>query len=162
MAEIHMLVAMAANRVIGKNNAMPWHLPADLKHFKRMTTGHTIIMGRKTFESIGKPLPKRTSVIITSQPHYSSQGCIIAHSLQEALHVAANEEKVFIIGGASVYLQALPYAKALHLTLIHREIEGDTHFPPIDETQWEETGREDHQPDAKNPMPYSFITYRKK
>ncbi len=159
---INIIVAASKNNIIGKDNDLIWHLSADLKRFKRLTTGHTIIMGRKTFESIGRPLPNRTSVIITTQTDYKAEGCIVVHSLEEALQFAQKEEEVFIIGGGSIYKQAMPLADKIFFTLIHDTFEGDTFFPAIDQQQWTVVQQEDHQPDEKNKYVYSFIDYEKK
>ncbi|RDC63564.1 dihydrofolate reductase [Adhaeribacter pallidiroseus] len=154
--------AMSENRVIGKDNQLPWHLPADLKFFKNLTTGHPIIMGRKTFESIGKPLPHRTSIIITRQAGYSPPNCIVLHdvpgAIQEALTINPN---VFIIGGAEVLQQALPFIDTMYLTLIHAHFEGDTFYPEIDPAQWQEVSRQNFEADEKNLYPYSFIKLQK-
>lgn len=154
---ISIIVAAAENNVIGKDNDMPWRLSADLKRFKKLTMGHHIIMGRKTFESIGKPLPGRTSVIITRNKDYKQDGCIVVHSLQEALQTISDEE-VFIIGGGEIYNIAFPMANKLYLTRVHVSLEGDTCIPEVDET-WKEVEREDFQKDEKNQYDYSFIDY---
>ncbi|WP_282126151.1 dihydrofolate reductase [Marinifilum flexuosum] len=156
------IVAASRNNVIGKDNQLIWRLSADLKRFKALTTGHTIIMGRKTFDSIGKPLPNRTSVIITRQENYKQEGCIVVHSLEEALDVVKDQDKVFIIGGGTIYEQAMEKADELYLTLVHKEFEGDTFFPEIKSAQWESITREDCMPDEKNEYPYSFIDYKRK
>ncbi len=158
---INIIVAAAKNNVIGKDNDLIWHLSADLKRFKQLTTGHTIIMGRKTFESIGRPLPNRTSVIITRQKDYKADDCIVVNSLQEALKAAEKENEVFIIGGGSIYEQAISIAHKIYFTLVHNTFEGDTFFPVINTKQWKEIKREEHQPDEKNPYAYSFIDYVK-
>ncbi|WP_421918013.1 dihydrofolate reductase [Marinifilum sp.] len=159
---IAIIVAASRNNVIGKNNQLIWRLSADLKRFKALTTGHTIIMGRKTFDSIGKPLPNRTSVIITRQKDYQQEGCIVVHSLEEALETVKDQEKVFIIGGGTIYEQSIDKADELYLTLVHREFFGDTFFPKIKLTEWESVAREDCLPDEKNEYPYSFIDYKRK
>ncbi len=156
------IVAVAQNQTIGKNNGLIWHLSADLKRFKALTTGHAIIMGRKTFESIGKPLPNRTSIIITRQKDYKQDSCIVVHSIQEALEAVKNQEKVFIIGGGTIYKEAIPQADELFLTLVHHDFEGDTFFPEIKKSEWEQVRREDHLADEKNEYAYSFIDYKRK
>ena len=152
------IFAMSQNRVIGKDNQLPWHLPADLKYFKSLTVGHPIIMGRKTFESIGRPLPQRTSIVITRQLDYAPPGCIVVHTLAEALAAGQQiHETVFIIGGAEILLLALPYLDAMYLTLIHETFEGDTFYPEINPAEWHESTRQDFEPDDKNRYAYSFI-----
>ena len=149
--------AMSENRVIGQDNQLPWHMPADLKFFKNLTTGHPIIMGRKTFESIGKPLPHRTSIIITRQAGYTMPGCIVVHDVPTAIQEAQKiNPDVFVIGGADILQQALPYIDTMFLTLIHENFVGDTFYPEIDTAQWHEVSRQDFEADEKNKYPYSF------
>lgn len=156
---IALVVAMAENNVIGKENKLIWHLPADLKFFKNLTTGHPIIMGRKTYESIGKPLPNRTNIIITRQPDFKAESCLVAHSLSEALMMAQQlDSDIFVIGGAEIYNQAMFLADTIYLTEVHHKFEGDTFFPEIDPLLWVETAREEHQADEKNPYDYAFVT----
>jgi len=155
---ISIVVAMDRNRTIGVHNRLPWHLPADLKHFKAVTMGKPIIMGRRTFESIGKPLPGRKNIVITRDRTYSTEGVEICYSLQEALAATGKVEEIMIIGGASIFGEALPLASRLYLTTIEDQFSGDTFFPEIDEAQWLEVSRENHQPDDKNSYGYSFIT----
>ena len=158
---IALVVAMAENRVIIKENKLIWHLPADLKHFKNLTTGHPIIMGRKTFESIGKPLPNRTNIIITRQTDFEAEGCLVAHSLSEALMMAQQmDSDIFVIGGAEIYKQAMFLADTIYLTEVHYKFEGDTFFPEIDSVLWEETSREEHKADEKNPYDFAFVTLK--
>ncbi|MHA6247298.1 dihydrofolate reductase [Pontibacter sp. CAU 1760] len=160
---IAIVVAAAENNVIGKDNNLIWHLPADLRHFKQMTMGHPIVMGRKTYESIGKPLPGRTTVIITSQEDYKAEGCIITYSVQEALDEAKKlDEAVYIIGGAEIYKQALPLTDTVYLTRIHQAFEGDVSFPALDTADWVTVSAEHHQPDEKNPYSYSFLELQRK
>ncbi|MFD3000528.1 dihydrofolate reductase [Pontibacter toksunensis] len=160
---IAIVVAAAENNVIGKDNGLIWHLPADLRHFKQITMGHPMLMGRKTFESIGKPLPGRTSIIITTQKDYLAEGCIVTHSVQEAIEQAnALDEEVCIIGGAEVYSQALPLTDTIYLTRIHHTFEGDVFFPELKEEEWETVEQEHHEPDEKNKYSYSFITLKRK
>ncbi|KAA5543456.1 dihydrofolate reductase [Adhaeribacter rhizoryzae] len=152
------IFAMSENRVIGKENKLPWHLPADLKFFKATTLHHPILMGRKTYESIGKPLPLRTSVIITRQPDYQVPGTLVVNSLTEAINKAQEINKdIFIIGGAEILKEALPLIDTMYLTLIHATFEGDVYYPAYNEQDWQEVWREDHQPDEKNIYPFSFI-----
>lgn len=159
---VSIIVAASRNNVIGKDNDLVWHLSSDLKRFKKLTTGHHIIMGRKTFESIGKPLPNRTSIIITRQPDYKVDGCIVVNSLEEALNRVENDEEVFIIGGGSIYSEAVEKADKLYLTRVHADVDGDTYFPKLVYKEWETLSREDHLPDEKNPYPYSFIDMKRK
>ena len=150
---------MAENRVIGINNTLPWRLPADLKHFRNTTTGHAILMGRKTYESFGKPLPNRTHVIITSEKNYPAPpGGIVVNSVQAALKAVEDNDEIFIVGGASLYSQTLPYAHRLYLTLIHATVKGDAYFPEFDLGQWRERARENHEADLNNSFAYSFVT----
>jgi dihydrofolate reductase len=160
---VSIIVATASNNVIGKDNQLIWHLPADLKHFKQLTMGHPILMGRKTYESIGKPLPGRTTVIITRQQDFKADGCIITHSVQEAIEKAKEiDEQVYIIGGAEVYKEALPLTDCIELTNIHHSFDGDTYFPEITESDWEVISKEEHKPDEKNKFSYTFLTLRRK
>jgi len=151
------VVAISENHVIGKDNQLLWHMPADLKHFKDITTGHTVIMGRKTYESVGKPLPRRRNIIITRQA-ITIEGCEVVNSIETALSLCKDEAEVFIVGGAEIYKQAMSLTDRIYLTIIHKEFEGDSFFPEINASEWKEVFREDHQPDEKNPLPYSFIT----
>ncbi len=160
--KISLIVAFDENRLIGNNNALPWHLPADLKHFKQITMGHHMIMGRKTFDSIGKPLPGRTSIIITRKKDFKIEGCIVVNTLNEALKKCEDQDEVFIIGGAQIFECTLPIATDLFITQIHHSFGGDTFFPEIPDSYWEEVSREMNEPDGKNEWPYSFIHYRKK
>ncbi|MEA5140064.1 dihydrofolate reductase [Arcicella rigui] len=161
--KLSIIVAVAENGVIGHNNQLIWHLPEDLKMFKRLTSGHPIIMGRKTFESIGKPLPNRTSIIITKNPEFQIEGCITVHSLEEAIETAneIEENEAFIIGGAEIYRLALPFADTIYLTEVHHTFEGDTFFPAIDKELWEEVNRTDHDIDEKHLYKYSFVELEK-
>lgn len=159
---ISLIVAVAENNVIGKNNQLAWYLPADLKIFKTLTTGHHIVMGRKTYESIGKALPNRTTVIITRQDNYKAEGCIVVKSLQEALEVSKKDNEVFVIGGAEIFKDAIPIADKIYLTRIHHLFEGDTFFPELDENVWEEKERTDFQADEKNLYAYSFCVLERK
>ena len=138
---VSIIVAIAENGVIGDKNALLWSIKEDMRHFRTITTGHPVIMGRKTFESIGRPLPKRTNVVIT-RGDITFEGCEVAHSLEEALAMFPAEEEIFIIGGAQIYAQALPLADKLYLTIVHRNYEGDTSFPDIDMSEWSEISRE--------------------
>jgi dihydrofolate reductase len=159
---ISIIVAFDQNRLIGKNNGLPWHLPADLKHFKNITMGHHMIMGRKTFESIGKPLPGRVTIIVTRQHNYKVEGCISVNTFQHAIDYCQNQEEVFIIGGAQIFECALPLATKLYITKIHHSFEGDTHFPEIDSRIWKINDEEFHSADEKNVWDYTFLNYSKK
>ena len=159
---ISLIVAMAQHRVIGRNNTLPWHLPADLKHFKTLTMGHHIVMGRKTFESIGKPLSGRTSVVITRNADYTAEGVTIAHALGEAIALCCDDPEIFIIGGAELYRQAIHLANRIYLTEIELDITGDAHFAELDKAAWRESSRVSHMPDEKNLHHYHFVTYDKK
>lgn len=160
---VSIIVATADNNVIGKDNQLIWHLPADLKHFKQLTMGHPILMGRKTYESIGKPLPGRTSIIITRQEDFRAEGCIVTHSVEEAIAKAKElDEQVYIIGGAEIYKQALPLTDCIELTKIQHHFEGDTYFPEIKNSEWEIVSEENHTPDEKNKYNYTFLTLKRK
>lgn len=158
---VSIIVAVGNNNVIGKDNKLIWHLPADLKYFKSLTMGHHIIMGRKTFESIGKALPGRTSIIVSRQPTYKIPGCIVVHSLEEAVNVANNDPEIFIIGGAEIFKESLHLVNRIYLTRIYEDFEGDTFFD-IDLSNWKLIFKEDHISDEKNPYNHSFCTYEKK
>jgi dihydrofolate reductase len=151
------VVAMATNGVIGRDGRLPWHLPADLKHFKALTWGHFLLIGRKTFESIGRPLPGRTSVVITRQAEYLvPEGVVVARSLEEALRHCQGQEEVFVIGGAEIYREALAVLDRLYVTLVHANAEGDTRFPPVDWTNWRLVQDERHEADQDSELAYSF------
>ena len=160
---IKILVACDEKSVIGKNNTLIWHLPADLKRFKELTTGNVIIMGRKTFDSIGRPLPNRTTIVITRQKDYQQDGVIIVHSLEEAVLKAKSLHRgdIYIVGGAEIYRLALDIADEIELTLLHDIFEGDAFFPEIDKTVWEVISKERGITDEKNPFQYSFIKFRR-
>ena len=153
---------MDDNRLIGRDNALPWHLPADLAFFKRTTLGKPIIMGRKTYESIGRPLPDRRNIIITRDPGYRAEGCECCASVAAALELVGEVEEAMLIGGASLYQQTLDMATQLYITRIHHRFEGDAWFPELDPGQWQEVWREDHEADASNPYAYSFLKYSRK
>lgn len=159
---LSLIVAMAQNRTIGLNNALPWHCPEDLKHFRMLTMGHHLIMGRKTFDSIGRPLPGRTTVVVTRNPELKIAGCLIAHSLEEAIALCAGDSEPFVVGGAELYAQALPLVDTLYVTEIQQEVEGDAYFPPLDHTIWHEITREKHRQTTPQPLEYHFVTYRRK
>jgi len=156
------VVAIAENYAIGKNNELLWYLPADLKHFKAVTSGHTVIMGRKTYESIGKPLPNRRNVVVTRKKDLLIPGVEITNGIDEALLLCSNETEVFIIGGAEIYKSALERTDRIYLTTVHHSYEADAYFPEIDRDQWRETEIEKHLPDEKNKLAYTFSTLLRK
>ena len=158
---ISLIAALAKNRVIGSKNKIPWYLPADLRHFKQLTMGHTVIMGRKTFESLGKPLPGRTNIVITHDKNFPAPGSIVVNSFEEALEKSQGE-KVFVMGGEQIYKLAMPYAKKLYLTFLDTELEGDVFFPEFKENDWRLISAEVHERDPKNQYNYSFRVYEKK
>jgi dihydrofolate reductase len=163
--KLSIIAAMSTNRVIGRNNALPWRLKTDLARFKQLTMGHWLLMGRKTFESIGRPLPGRKTVVLTSRPDYAPPGVLVAHSLDEALDLAGRQdpaEEMFVAGGEQVYRQTIDRARRLYLTLVHHDFEGDAHFPEFEESRWALMSREDHPADADNPYAFSFLTYHRK
>jgi len=163
MAIISLIAAVAENNVIGKDNTIPWYLPADFKYFKETTTGHHIIMGRKTFESIGKPLPNRTSIIITNQKDYKQEGCLTAHSLEEAFAlVDEKESEMFIIGGRQIYEQALPYADKLYITKVHESFEGGVVFPYVDKNTWILKSSSFREADEKNKHSLTYQIFENK
>lgn len=156
--QISLIVAMAKNRVIGTDNQLPWHLPADLRHFKSLTLGKPIVMGRKTYESIGKPLPGRTNIILTQQPNYHAEGCLVVHSIDAVLSAANDTVELMIIGGSTIYAEFLPLAQKIYLTEIDAEIVGDAYFPELTSTEWQKIAHENYQADEKNAYNYSFVT----
>lgn len=158
---IALVVAVSENGVIGSKNGLPWHLPADLKKFKRLTTGHAIIMGRKTWESIGRPLPDRRMLVVTRDPGKLAGQPVEAFASLEAALAAAGEDEVFVIGGGEIFREALPRAGRVYLTRVHADIPGDITFPSLPEAEWREVAREDHEPDGKNPHAYSFLVYER-
>lgn len=155
------IAAMSENRVIGRDNDLAWHLPDDLKRFKELTKGHHVIMGRKTFESVGKPLPGRTNIIVTNQKEYKAPGCIIVHTLKEAIQKAENDKQPYIIGGGKIYDQALPLCDTLEITHIHAQVEGDTYFPEVDTSKWQIVAKESHPADDKHEFAFDFLTYQR-
>ncbi|MCB0685549.1 MAG: dihydrofolate reductase [Saprospiraceae bacterium] len=158
------IAAMSKNRVIGKENDLPWHLPADMKYFMRTTKGHHVIMGRKTFESLGVPLKNRTNIIITRDVFYTASGILVCHALEEALDIADahSEEEVFVIGGAEIYKLSLPYLDRIYLTEIDLMVpDGDAFFPEFKSSEWQLTNEEPHEPDERNHYPYTFKIFEK-
>jgi dihydrofolate reductase len=154
---IYLLAAVAANGIIGANGQLPWHLPEDLKHFKRLTMGHPIIMGRKTWESLKGPLPGRDNIVVTSRPGYEAPGAAVANSLEAALALCLDESVVFVIGGARLFAESLSLAAGLVMTEIDRDFEGDTWFPDYDRSRWRESQRERHV--AADGMKFDFVLY---
>jgi dihydrofolate reductase len=157
MRRLSIIVAMARNRVIGVDNRLPWHIPGELKYFKQLTMGHHIIMGRKTYESIGRPLPGRVTVIVTRDTRYSQEGCLVAHSLEEAIRLAEGDEEVFFVGGDSLYRQALPLVDRLYITEIQADFEGDAHFPEFDCGIWSEASRSPQVTD--DGLGFDYVVY---
>ncbi len=159
---LSIIVAMDDNQLIGKDNTLPWHLPADLGYFKKTTTGKTVLMGRKTYESIGKPLPNRRNVIVSRNSEFKAEGCEIVDSIDAALNLAKNDNEVMVMGGASFYEQMLPSADRLYITRIDGKYDGDAHFPKFDIEEFIEVSRESHSPDDKNPHTYHFTILDRK
>jgi dihydrofolate reductase len=161
-AAVELVVAVAENDVIGRGNRLPWHLPADLKHFKTLTMGHHILMGRKTYESIGRALPGRTNWVLSRSPDFAPADCNVVRTLSEAQSAAGNST-LMVIGGAEVYRLSLPSARRIHLTLVHTEVkDGDTFFTEWRKPEWLELSRERHEADEKNAFAYSFVTLERK
>lgn len=156
-----MVAAAAENNALGKNNDLLWHLPDDFKRFKQITSGHYIIMGRKTFESFPKPLPNRTHVIITRQKNYNPEGCIIVDSIEKAIEVCPKDQDIFIIGGGEIYNLAMNFADSIELTRVHENFEADTFFPEIDLKQWKLTSEEYHPKDEKHKFDFTYQTFIK-
>ena len=159
---LSIIVAMDNNHLIGKDNGLPWHLPADLAFFKKVTTGHSIVMGRKTYDSIGRPLPNRRNIVITRNVDVSIEGCEVFNSIDDALDSAKEEKEVLVIGGANLCQQVLARVGRLYITHIEGVFEGDTYFPNYDSNDWREISRESHLPDEKNPHHYHFIILERK
>ena len=155
---ISFVVAMTPDHVIGRDNQLPWHIPADLAHFKRLTIGKPVVMGRRTFESIGRPLPQRHNIVVTRDRGYVAEGCTIAHSIEGALIAAGNVPEIAVIGGAQIFEELLPRADILHITYVHAEIDGDTFFPPLSPDDWHEHERRELDVGPKNAYPLSFVT----
>ena len=164
MSKISIIAAVADNFAIGKSNNLPWHLPADLKHFRQLTTGHAVVMGKRTFESLPKgPLPNRKNIVLTSiMSEGVNEGYFEADSLEDAIFLCEHETQVFIIGGATVYKQCLDKVDYMYITWIHSKFSADTFFPEIDLGQWEEVKREDYEADDVNQYSYSFVEYKRK
>jgi len=158
---ISIIVAASTNNVIGANGDLPWRLSADLKHFKAITMGKPIVMGRKTWDSIGRPLPGRQNIVITRQADFVAEGCNVVASTEEAIAATAGADEIMVIGGSQVYSLFLPAAGRLYLTRVHAEIEGDAFFPEIDESVWRLVGDDSHSSDDRNAFDYSFRTYER-
>lgn len=164
---ISMIAALAKNRVIGKDNDLPWRLPDDMKYFMQTTKGHHVVMGRKNFQSLPpkfSPLPHRTNIVVTRQLNFQAPGCVVVNSIDDAIDKAAgaNETELFVIGGAQIYEQALAKADRLYLTEIDAEVEGDTHFPKIDPSKWKEVMRKHHDVDDRHAFAFDFVVYERK
>ncbi len=161
---IHLIVAVAKNGVIGCDGELPWRLPADLAYFKRMTSGHCVIMGRKTYQSIGRPLPKRTNIVVSRDPDFEATGCQVVTGVASALRLAESleEQDVFVIGGAAIYALALPHADSVHLTRVEAEVKGDVYFPELDEGEWEVVSREPREADEKNEYAMVFTSSKRR
>ena len=159
---LNIIVAVSSNNVIGKDNQLIWHLPDDLKFFKRTTMGCPIIMGRKTFESDGRPLPGRENIIVTRNRDFHFEGCTVVNSLNEAIETTNGNDQVFIAGGGEIYTEALSLVDTIYLTRVHHEFEGDTYFPVLNENEWAEVFREDHQKDEKHAFDFSILTFKRK
>ncbi|MVM28921.1 dihydrofolate reductase [Spirosoma sp. HMF4905] len=163
--KISLISAVAENGVIGLNNDMPWHLPDDFAFFKRKTSHHPIIMGRKSLEALGKPLPNRTNIVITRNPDFTADGVTVVHTLTDAVAKAKESERrteeIFVIGGAEIYTMALPIATTLYLTEIHQAYEGDTYFPAFDKNEWQEVSRRPHPADERHAVAFDFVEYER-
>ena len=159
---VSIIAAMDRNRLIGNNNQLPWHLPADLAHFKQVTMGKPIIMGRKTYESIGRPLPGRTNIVLTRSANFRAEGVLTAHTLEQALDYVSVEDEAMIIGGSTIYELALPRADRLYLTYVESTCEGDAWFPEFDIERWRVVASEQHRADEKNSSDYRFVCYERK
>jgi dihydrofolate reductase len=159
MTQLSIIVAVANGNVIGINNTLPWHLPEDLKRFKALTMGHHILMGRKTYESLGRLLPGRTTVIVTRNRDYRVEGAVVVHSIAQALAVCSGDDEAFLIGGAELYEQGFAFADKLYITEVHADFTGDAYLPKFDLNQWKELARQAHQ--AENGLNFSYVTYQR-
>jgi len=158
---ISIIAAVSTNGVIGRDGDLPWRMPTDLKRFKRLTMGHHLVVGRKTWDEVGRPLPGRIMVVVTRDLSFEADDVIVAHSLRQAIEAAGDDDEIFVAGGGEIYRQALPVADRMYLTRVHAYIEGDTTFPEFDESDWILVEREDHLADESNPYPFSFLVYQK-
>ena len=159
---VSLVVAAAKNNVIGRDGELPWHLPDDLRHFKRLTTGKPIIMGRRTFESIGRPLPDRHNIVMTRDPDYAAAGCDVVTSVSDALKLAGDDSEVMVIGGGQVYLDFLHRADRIYMTRVQAEIDGDTYFPEIDPNEWQLVSSEHHDADEKNAYAFEMMVFERR
>jgi dihydrofolate reductase len=159
---ISFVVAMTPARVMGRGNRLPWHIPADLAHFRRLTIGKPVVMGRRTFESIGRPLPERHNIVVTRERGYAAEGCTVVHDVETALAAAGLVPEIAVIGGAAIFRQLLPRADLLHVTFVHADIDGDTHFPPLDPDHWVELDRTEKSVGPGTAYPLSFVTFRRR
>ncbi len=158
---ISIIAALSENRVIGHQNRLPWHLPADLRHFKGLTVGKPIVMGRRTWESLPGLLHDRLHIVVTADRAYRAEGCLLVHTVDQALEAAAGMPEVMIVGGATLYAQILPRAQRMYLTLVHANLAGDAFFPDFDNREWRELERESHAEDERNLYPYTFLTLQR-
>ncbi len=158
---IVIVVAMSENRAIGKDNQLLWQMPADLQHFKKITMGKPILMGRKTYQSIGRPLPGRTNVIVTRDENFKADGCVVVHSIEAALMAVEDQEEICVIGGAELFQQMLPLVEKIYLTIVHHEFAADTFFPEINVAEWKEIEKVTHEADEKNKYAYDFLVLQK-
>jgi dihydrofolate reductase len=168
LMKLSVIVAVAENGVVGRNNALPWHIPADLQYFKKTTLGKPIVMGRKTYESIGKPLPGRTNIVVSGNPDYCAEGVKVVSSVEQALVLAEDIalidgcDELMVIGGAAVYELAIPRADRLYVTEIHAQVQGDAVLAPVDWAQWQEISRQRYSAEVPNHFDYSFVVYERK
>ncbi|HNX12753.1 MAG TPA: dihydrofolate reductase [Paludibacteraceae bacterium] len=163
MSKVSIIAAVADNLAIGKDNKLPWHLPADLKHFKELTTGHAVVMGKRTFESLPNgPLPNRKNIVLTSIPEGNFDKYYEATSIKDAIELCENEDQVFIIGGSSIFAQSIKTVDTMYITWVHGKFEADTFFPKFNLREWNEVSREDHETDERNPYSYTFCKYERK
>lgn len=156
--EISLIAAVSRNHVIGKSNSLLWNLPADMKRFRELTLNKPVVMGRKTFESIGKPLPKRQNIILTKDRNFKAEGCTVVHSVKEAIEAAEKEKEIMVIGGSQIYALFLPFADKMHLTIIGKDFEGDAYFPRFDSKEWKETSRTNQE---DNGLRFSFVDFER-
>lgn len=159
---IALVIAIARNGVIGRDNALPWRLPDEMAHFRRVTMGKPVVMGRYTWESLKKPLAGRTNIVVTHRPGYEAAGAIVVHSLEEAWRAAGPADEVCVIGGSAIYSETLPVADVIHLTEVEAEVAGDTYFPPFDRGEWNETEISRHPADDRNAYPFRILELRRR
>lgn len=157
-----LIAAVAENNALGKDGGLPWKLPDDFKRFKKLTQGHNIILGRKTFESLPKKLPERKHIILTNQKDYDHEGCVVVHNIKDALAFVQDDEQAFVIGGAHIYKLALPFVEKLELTQVHHSFDADTYFPDVDFTKWNLINKDFHEKDEKHNFSFSYLTYKRK